>query len=238
MTTASSLGSLPARRVTCRPPWTARRQALCDDHPVAARHRPLQVHDDAGRAASLSRRAGRVPVQVPQPERRARAAHRRRSKRASATLCALRFRGASSTTCAAGASSRATSSTCSACSISTSASSGSAASRAADDIDITIKGPWLHTILFEVPVLAIVSEIYYRNTVAAPDLRRRAPPPGGQDRADQRASPTPSSASPTTARGGASRACWQDEVVQTLQDRHRPEVRRHEQRQARARART
>ena len=45
-----------------------------------------------------------------------------------------------------------------------------------DDIDITIKGPWLHTILFEVPVLAIVSEVYYRNTVAAPDLdegRRR-----------------------------------------------------------------
>lgn len=46
----------------------------------------------------------------------------------------------------------------------------------AREIDITIKGPWLHTILFEVPVLAIVSEVYYRNTVAAPDLaegRRR-----------------------------------------------------------------
>ena len=27
------------------------------------------------------------------------------------------------------------------------------------EIDITIKGPWLHTILFEVPVLAIVSEV-------------------------------------------------------------------------------
>ena len=38
------------------------------------------------------------------------------------------------------------------------------------DIDITIKGPWLHTILFEVPVLAIVSEVYYRNTVPAPDF--------------------------------------------------------------------
>jgi len=46
----------------------------------------------------------------------------------------------------------------------------------AREIDITIKGPWLHTILFEVPVLAIVSEVYYRNTVATPDLaegRRR-----------------------------------------------------------------
>jgi len=44
------------------------------------------------------------------------------------------------------------------------------------EIDITIKGPWLHTILFEVPVLAIVSEVYYRNTVKAPDYeegRRR-----------------------------------------------------------------
>lgn len=30
-------------------------------------------------------------------------------------------------------------------------------------LDITIKGPWLHTILFEVPVLAIINEIYYRN---------------------------------------------------------------------------
>jgi nicotinate phosphoribosyltransferase len=29
--------------------------------------------------------------------------------------------------------------------------------------DIVIKGPWLHTILFEVPVLAIVSEIYFRH---------------------------------------------------------------------------
>ena len=44
------------------------------------------------------------------------------------------------------------------------------------EIDITIKGPWLHTILFEVPVLAIVSEVYYRNTVPTPDFeegRRR-----------------------------------------------------------------
>src|SRR5215469_7255944 len=47
---------------------------------------------------------------------------------------------------------------------------------AADEIDIAIKGPWLQTILFEVPVLAIVSEVYFRNTQPAPDLaegRRR-----------------------------------------------------------------
>ena len=31
-------------------------------------------------------------------------------------------------------------------------------------IDIRIKGPWLHTILFEIPVLAIVNEVYFRRT--------------------------------------------------------------------------
>ena len=35
------------------------------------------------------------------------------------------------------------------------------------EIDITIRGPWLHTIMFEVPVLAIVSEVY--NRTAHPD---------------------------------------------------------------------
>lgn len=32
------------------------------------------------------------------------------------------------------------------------------------EIDIVIKGPWLHTILFEVPVLAIVNEVYFTAT--------------------------------------------------------------------------
>ena len=44
------------------------------------------------------------------------------------------------------------------------------------DIDILIKGPWLHTILFEIPVLAIVNEVFFRNTQPLPDLlegRRR-----------------------------------------------------------------
>ncbi len=39
-----------------------------------------------------------------------------------------------------------------------------------DDLAIVIKGPWLHTILFEVPVLAIVNEVYFRRTQPAPDL--------------------------------------------------------------------
>ena len=44
------------------------------------------------------------------------------------------------------------------------------------EIDIAIIGPWLHTILFEVPVLAIVSEVWNRRAYPHPDLvegRRR-----------------------------------------------------------------
>ncbi len=44
------------------------------------------------------------------------------------------------------------------------------------EIDIVIRGPWLHTILFEIPVLAIVNEIYFRALQKAADFdegRRR-----------------------------------------------------------------
>jgi nicotinate phosphoribosyltransferase len=44
------------------------------------------------------------------------------------------------------------------------------------EIEIRIIGPWLHTILFEVPLLAIVNEVYFRNTCPDYDLtegRRR-----------------------------------------------------------------
>jgi nicotinate phosphoribosyltransferase len=44
------------------------------------------------------------------------------------------------------------------------------------EIEICIRGPWLHTILYEVPLLAIVNEVYFRNTHADVDLsegRRR-----------------------------------------------------------------
>ena len=37
------------------------------------------------------------------------------------------------------------------------------------EIDITIQGPWLHTIPFEIPVLAIVNEVYFRHTRSQPD---------------------------------------------------------------------
>jgi nicotinate phosphoribosyltransferase len=38
------------------------------------------------------------------------------------------------------------------------------------EIQITVKGSWLHTILFEVPVLAIVNEVFFRNTHPQADL--------------------------------------------------------------------
>src|SRR5437763_15539957 len=44
------------------------------------------------------------------------------------------------------------------------------------ELDITIRGPWLHTIMYEIPGLAIVSEGYFRRTQPRPDLaegRRR-----------------------------------------------------------------
>jgi len=36
-------------------------------------------------------------------------------------------------------------------------------------IELRLAGPWLHTILFEVPLLAIVSEVYMRGTYGPPD---------------------------------------------------------------------
>jgi nicotinate phosphoribosyltransferase len=55
------------------------------------------------------------------------------------------------------------------------------------EIDVTIVGPWLHTILFEIPVLAIVNEVYFRNTQSVPDFvegRKRLDTKIGQLRSD------------------------------------------------------
>ena len=44
------------------------------------------------------------------------------------------------------------------------------------ELEMRIRGPWLHAILFEIPVLAIVNQVYFRNTQPRPDLaegRRR-----------------------------------------------------------------
>lgn len=39
-------------------------------------------------------------------------------------------------------------------------------------LDIHIQGPWLHTIAFEVPLLALVSELYHRRLAPAPSLEQ------------------------------------------------------------------
>ena len=44
------------------------------------------------------------------------------------------------------------------------------------EIEVSINGPWLHTIPFEIPILAIINEVYFRNTQKLPDVmegRRR-----------------------------------------------------------------
>jgi nicotinate phosphoribosyltransferase len=55
------------------------------------------------------------------------------------------------------------------------------------EIEVSIKGPWLHTILFEIPVLAIINEVYFRNTQKQPDVvegRKRLDTKIGQLQAD------------------------------------------------------
>ncbi len=38
------------------------------------------------------------------------------------------------------------------------------------EIELVVEGPWLHTILFEIPLLAIVNEVYFRRTQPFPDV--------------------------------------------------------------------
>lgn len=38
------------------------------------------------------------------------------------------------------------------------------------ELSIVVEGSWLHTILFEIPVLAIVNEVYFRHQAAEPDF--------------------------------------------------------------------
>jgi nicotinate phosphoribosyltransferase len=85
------------------------------------------------------------------------------------------------------------------------------------EIDISIRGPWLHTILFEVPVLAIVSEVFYRNTVPAPDFTE------GRDRLREKVKTINAVADPEfrIADYGTRRRFsrgWQEEVLLTLKN--------------------
>ena len=85
-----------------------------------------------------------------------------------------------------------------------------------DQLDLRIRGPWLHTILFEVPLLAIISELYARRSYPDHDLadgRRRLREKIEQVRALDR--PDEFIFADFGTRRRFSRA-WHDEVVETL----------------------
>ena len=84
------------------------------------------------------------------------------------------------------------------------------------EIDITIRGPWLHTILYEIPVLALVSEVYFRRTQPRPNLdegRRRL-----QAKIELVRKVEPSLELRISDFGTRRRfaGAWQEEVLQTL----------------------
>jgi nicotinate phosphoribosyltransferase len=86
------------------------------------------------------------------------------------------------------------------------------------EIEIVIQGPWLHTILFEIPVLAIVNEVYFRATHPQPDFAE------GRRRLEQKIAlihdnPEFKGSSLKIADYGTRRrfsAPWQNEVLNTL----------------------
>lgn len=99
------------------------------------------------------------------------------------------------------------------------------ASRERDgEIEIVITGPWLHTILFEIPVLAIVNEVYFRNTQREPDYRE------GRERLEGKMAllgASPEYADCKIADYGTRRRFskqWHEEVLLTLKARLGPQL--------------
>ncbi|MEO6925472.1 MAG: nicotinate phosphoribosyltransferase [Rhodanobacter sp.] len=86
------------------------------------------------------------------------------------------------------------------------------------EIEIHICGPWLHTIMFEVPLLAIVNEVYFRRTSAGLDLAE------GRQRLHTKIAllrDTPDYAGCRIADYGTRRRysrLWHEEVVTALRD--------------------
>ena len=86
------------------------------------------------------------------------------------------------------------------------------------EIEIRICGPWLHTILFEVPLLAIINEVYFRNTSGGIDLGE------GRRRLHEKIAllrDTPGYAGCRIADYGTRRrysGVWHEEVVTTLRN--------------------
>ena len=86
------------------------------------------------------------------------------------------------------------------------------------EIDITIHGPWLHTILYEIPILAIVSEVYFRRTQPAASLdegRRRLQAKIATVRSLEAALEFKISDYGTRRRFSLA---WHEEVIRTLKD--------------------
>ncbi|MGN6705245.1 MAG: nicotinate phosphoribosyltransferase [Rhodanobacter sp.] len=94
----------------------------------------------------------------------------------------------------------------------------------AGEIEIRIRGPWLHTIMFEVPLLAIVNEVYFRRTSAGLDLAE------GRRRLHDKIAmlrDAPDYALCRIADYGTRRRYsrrWQQEVVTTLRDELGPQL--------------
>ncbi|HEX4583210.1 MAG TPA: nicotinate phosphoribosyltransferase [Burkholderiaceae bacterium] len=85
------------------------------------------------------------------------------------------------------------------------------------EIDVVIRGPWLHTILFEIPVLAIINEIYFRRKAPVPDFaegRRRLRRKIALVRGDSTLAGVRIADYGTRRRFSRS---WHDEVLRTLQ---------------------
>ena len=86
------------------------------------------------------------------------------------------------------------------------------------EIEVSIKGPWLHTILFEIPVLAIINEVYFRNTQKQPNLaegRKRLETKIGELQADGLALLKIADYGTRRRFGKA----WHEEVLRTLSTR-------------------
>ena len=87
-----------------------------------------------------------------------------------------------------------------------------------DGFELKITGPWLHTILFEVPLLALINELYFSHTFPDLDLSE------GRSRLDQKIALVkahPDSARFRFSEFGSRRRfsqVWQQEVVEQLKD--------------------
>jgi nicotinate phosphoribosyltransferase len=92
------------------------------------------------------------------------------------------------------------------------------------EIEIVVEGPWLYTILFEIPLLAIVNEVYFRRTQPVPDLaegRRRLEAKLSLIKDDERLVDCKIADYGTRRRFSR---VWQEEVLSTSRERLGPQL--------------